>query len=83
MCTTDIQKRNLVTGDLVLIRYRGKYRKAYIVATSPFSNSVQAKFLDKEMNVDMLNGNWYPLSRIAIPDFMGKAAKVLYSDLED
>lgn len=78
-----IQKRNLVSGDLVLIRYRGKYRKAYITGLSVFSNTVQAKFLDRELNIDILNGNWYPLSRVFIPDFMGRGAKVLYSDLED
>jgi hypothetical protein len=81
-----IEKKRLVSGDLVLIKYRGKYRKAFITCTAIHYNDmrVQLKFLDKELNIDLVANNWYPLSRIIIPEFLGgKASRVLYSDLED
>jgi len=78
-----IEKRKLVSGDLIFIKYRGKYRKAYVTALSGWDNTIQAKFFDDILNIDLIRGNWYPLSRVVIPDFMGKAARVLYSDLED
>lgn len=78
------EKRKLVAGDFILIRYRGKYRKAFVVMTSSLENAAQLQFFDKELNVDLVKHNWYPLARIVLPEFMkGKAAKVLYSDLED
>ena len=78
-----IEKRRLVNGDLVFIKYRGKYRKAFITCISHFENSVQAQFFDRDLNIDLIKLNWYPLSRVILPDFMSRAAKVLYSDLED
>jgi hypothetical protein len=78
-----IEKKKLVNGDLIFIRYRGKLRKAYVTSISHYDNAVQAKFFDNDLNIDLIKTNWYPLSRVTIPDFMGKAAKVLYLDLED
>jgi hypothetical protein len=80
-----IEKRKLVVGDLIFIKYRGKYRKAFITHLSSFNpNSAQIQFLDKELNIDLVKHNWYPLSRIVIPEFMGgKVAKILFSDSED
>jgi hypothetical protein len=79
-----IEKRRLVVGDLVFIKYRGKYRKAFITHLSSFTNAVQIQFFDKELNIDLVTHNWYPLSRIVVPEYMGgRAAKVLFSDSEE
>jgi hypothetical protein len=78
-----IEKKKLVNGDLVFIKYRGKYRKAFITSISHHDNSVQAQFFDRDLNIDLIKLNWYPLSRLMLPDFMSRAARVLYSDLED
>jgi hypothetical protein len=78
-----IEKRRLVNGDLVFIKYRGKYRKAFITCVSHYENQVQAQFFDRDLNIDLVKSNWYPLSRIMLPDYMSRAARVLYSDLED
>jgi hypothetical protein len=78
-----IEKRSLVKGDLVIIRFRGKYRKAYVKEVGWYqANKVQLEFDDKSLNTKFLEHNWYPLSRIILPEYMGKMAKVLFSELE-
>jgi hypothetical protein len=76
-----IDKRNLVPGDLVFIKYRGKYRKSYIKDVFRYNNSVQLEFDDNTLNIKQLEHIHYPISRIIIPDYMGKVAKILYSEV--
>lgn len=78
-----IDKRKLVTGDLVFIKYRGKYRKAIVTCVMKYGNQIQVEYADKDLNIDLIKNNWYPLSRVILPDYMSKAAKLLYSDLEE
>ena len=81
--THHIEKRRLVKGDLVIIKFRGKFRKAYIKDVGWHqSNQVQLEFDDKSLNSKYLEHNWYPLSRIILPEYMGKMAKILFSELE-
>lgn len=77
-----VEKRKLVCGDLVFIKFRGKYRKAYIKRTHHYQNTVQLEFDDYKLNTQLVEHNDYHISRIIIPDYMGKAAKLLYSKME-
>lgn len=78
-----IEKRRLLKGDLVIVKYRGKYRKAYIKETSYYyDNKFQIEFDDKSLNTKLVEHNWYPISRIIIPEYMGKVAKVLFTEVE-
>lgn len=78
-----LDKRKLVIGDLVLIKFQGKYRKAYVRTLSVINNRVQLIFSDKHLNRRELENNWYDYDRIVIPDKMSKIAKLLYTERED
>lgn len=75
-----LEKRKLVKGDLVIINYRGKYRKAYIIDLVFYEGGkVRLEFEDAELNIKLVQFNWYPLSRIIIPKYLGKAGKMLFT----
>lgn len=78
-----LEKRRLVPGDLVFLKYRGKYRKAFVKSTYHGDNKIQLEFADTKLNIDLNRQNWYPFHRIVLPDYLSPAAKILYSDLED
>lgn len=77
-----LEKRKLVKGDLIVIRFRGKFRKAYIkdIAYLYSETRVQITFDESSLNTKDLQENWYPLSRIILPEFLGKTAKLLFSE---
>lgn len=78
-----LDKKKLVKGDLVFIKYRGTYRKAYIKDIQFGHAHVQLDYADKSLNLDINKHSWYPMSRIVLPDYLSKAAKILYSNMED
>lgn len=78
-----LDKKRLVNGDLVFIKYRGKYRKAYVKSNFHGDNKVQLEFADNKLNIDLIKANWYPFHRLILPDYLSPAAKILYSESED
>lgn len=78
-----LEKKKLVRGDLIFIKYRGKLRKAYITDIDKNYNAVKLVYADKELNIDLIKDNWYPFSRISLPEHISITAKVLYGDSED
>lgn len=77
-----IAKRRLVKGDLVLISYRGKLRKAYINDLSFYNNTVTLNFEEEELNIKSTEFNRFHLARIKLPEYYNKATKILYSGEE-
>jgi hypothetical protein len=77
-----IEKTRLVNGDLVIIKFRGKYRKAYVKNISLNHKTFQLEFEDSSLNVRPIEYNWYCIERIIIPEYLGKAAGVLFISAE-
>ena len=78
-----LEKFNLVKGDLVIIEYRGKYRKAYIKDISNISSlKFQLEFEDFKLNSKEFEYVWYPMERIIVPKYLGKAANLLFTEME-
>lgn len=77
-----ILKKQLVPGDLVFIKYRGIYRKAYIKDIQFGREFAQLEFSDKSLQLALNKNQWYPMSRIVLPQYLGKAAKILFSESE-
>lgn len=78
-----VLKKSLVPGDLVFLKYRGIYRKAFIKDVQYGKTHVQLTFSDKSLQSDANKNCWYPMSRIVLPQYLGKAAKILYSESEN
>lgn len=78
-----LEKYNLVRGDLVIIEYRGKYRKAYIKEISNFDSlRFQLYFDDDKLNCLEFENVWYPIDRVLIPRYFSRAAKILFTEME-
>lgn len=77
-----IDKRKLLPGDLVIIKYRAKYRRAFIKYINIDKDRFQLEFEDRTLNTKLVEHNWYPIDRIILPEYMGKAGKVLFSEME-
>lgn len=84
LCTGElkhfIEKRRLLKGDLVFIKFRGKLRRAYVTDTSSYGNTVQAKFEDDSLNSKLTEFNNYNYNRVFLPEYLGKAGRILYTD---
>lgn len=73
-----IAKRHLTPGDLVFVQYRGALRKALVTTSPNYANRIEVKFYEKDLNTIDNASSSYHFSRVYLPEFLGKASKILY-----